>query len=71
MGLCEKCDCKDKAAGITIDLMDSLPLIRAMLQEDITAAYNGDPARKVKRGNYFKLPFHRSPEHIQDRSFLM
>ncbi|MGA2141202.1 MAG: serine O-acetyltransferase EpsC [Brevinematales bacterium] len=56
MGLCEKCDCKAKAADITIALMDNLPLIRAMLEDDITAAYNGDPAAKLKEEIILSYP---------------
>lgn len=43
---CESCDCKDKANQITIELLESLPVIRELLQTDIVAAYNGDPAAK-------------------------
>lgn len=36
--------CKDKANDITIKLINMLPKIREILQTDIQAAYNGDPA---------------------------
>ena len=35
---------KDKAIQIVINLIEKLPAIREMLQTDIVAAYNGDPA---------------------------
>lgn len=36
--------CMDKASEITIDLIKKLPGIRKILQTDIQAAYDGDPA---------------------------
>lgn len=36
--------CRDKANEITIKLIEELPEIRRILQTDIQAAYNGDPA---------------------------
>ncbi len=55
-GLCEKCDCREKAGDITIELLDNLPLIRSELQEDITAAYNGDPAAKLEEEIILSYP---------------
>jgi len=46
----EKCrgcgDCRKKATQAVIALLDQLPQIRAVLQEDIVAAYEGDPAAR-------------------------
>lgn len=46
----EKCagcqECKDKAESAVNSLMNELPEIRRMLQEDIQAAYEGDPAAR-------------------------
>jgi serine O-acetyltransferase len=42
---CEDCgDCEQKARRAVSALLDSLPAIRDTLQEDIQAAYEGDPA---------------------------
>lgn len=44
---CENCDdCDEKAAEAVRHLVESLPEIQEMLQEDIQAAYDGDPAAK-------------------------
>ncbi len=44
---CIQCgDCKEKARQSVMALMDGLPGIRNMLQEDIQAAYEGDPAAR-------------------------
>ncbi len=43
---CGECDFKDMSNDITIGLIKELPAIREILQTDITAAYNGDPAAK-------------------------
>lgn len=37
-------ECRDKANYITIDLIERLPEIRELLNKDIDAAYDGDPA---------------------------
>ncbi|MTI68359.1 MAG: serine acetyltransferase [Firmicutes bacterium] len=37
-------ECRDKASDITIELINKLPEIRKILNTDIEAAYNGDPA---------------------------
>lgn len=36
--------CREKADNVVMKLMDSFPSIREMIQKDIQAAYNGDPA---------------------------
>jgi serine O-acetyltransferase len=42
---CRDCgDCRKKATRAVTALLDQLPAIRAVLQEDIVAAYEGDPA---------------------------
>ena len=43
---CKTCDCEERAQQALIKLIESLPQIRAMLLEDIQAAYDGDPAAK-------------------------
>jgi len=44
---CEDCyDCDDKAVKASRHLVESLPEVQARLQEDIEAAYDGDPAAK-------------------------
>jgi len=44
---CRDCgDCGKKATAAVTALLDQLPAIRAVLQEDITAAYEGDPAAR-------------------------
>lgn len=44
---CEDCDnCDAKAKGVVTHLMDSIPGIQQILQRDITAAYEGDPAAR-------------------------
>lgn len=41
-----KDDCVDRAGQITISILNGLPEIRAVLDTDIKAAYEGDPAAK-------------------------
>jgi serine O-acetyltransferase len=44
---CRDCgDCRKKATAAVGALLEQLPAIRAVLQEDITAAYEGDPAAR-------------------------
>jgi serine O-acetyltransferase len=44
---CRNCgDCRKKATQAVIALLDQLPAIRSVLQEDILAAYEGDPAAR-------------------------
>ncbi len=44
---CHDCGaCREKANDAVSALLDSLPCIRDMLKEDITAAYEGDPAAR-------------------------
>ena len=40
----ECCDLMRISEGITLQLMDRLPAIRALMDTDLDAAYNGDPA---------------------------
>src|SRR5207249_1214421 len=44
---CDECDRNDlaaTAARVTRDFLHDLPAVRAILQTDVTAAYEGDPA---------------------------
>jgi serine O-acetyltransferase len=43
---CDNCDCDTRAGDVLIRLVESLPDIRAVLLEDIKAAFEGDPAAK-------------------------
>jgi serine O-acetyltransferase len=44
---CEECDdCDEKALSAVVHLLESLPVIQAQLQDDIEAAFEGDPAAK-------------------------
>ncbi len=44
---CRNCGgCRKKATAAVISLLDQLPAIRQVLQEDIVAAYEGDPAAR-------------------------
>ena len=43
---CENCTCAERAEGALKHLVESLPVIREMLLEDIQAAFEGDPAAK-------------------------
>ena len=44
--VCDGCDCEERAARALIEMIESLPGIRAMLVGDISAALDGDPAAK-------------------------
>jgi serine O-acetyltransferase len=41
---CKNCDCDDRANASLMHLVEALPSIRAMLMDDIRAAFEGDPA---------------------------
>jgi serine O-acetyltransferase len=41
---CKNCDCNERANGALMQLIESLPSIRAVLMDDIQAAFDGDPA---------------------------
>lgn len=44
---CKDCvNCREKADAAVVTLMEALPGIRAILQRDIQAAYDGDPAAR-------------------------
>ena len=44
---CRNCgDCRRKATQAVIALLDQMPAIRSVLQQDILAAYEGDPAAR-------------------------
>ncbi len=53
---CEECDCRKKANEVTINLLESLPKIREILQQDIVAAFNGDPAAKSEEEIILSYP---------------
>ncbi len=53
-GTCTKC--KDKANIITIHLLEELPQIRELLNMDIEAAYEGDPAAKNREEILLSYP---------------
>ncbi len=43
---CESCDCAERAQETCKQLIEKLPEIRKLLLDDISAAYEGDPAAK-------------------------
>ena len=43
---CGGCDCEERAARALVETVESLPEIRAMLVDDLSAALAGDPAAK-------------------------
>ena len=43
---CDDCDCAERAQDACKTLIESLPEIRKLLLDDISAAYEGDPAAK-------------------------
>jgi serine O-acetyltransferase len=43
---CDSCDCDTRAQEALIHLIESFPVIRAALVEDVKAAFDGDPAAK-------------------------
>ncbi|MDR0331619.1 MAG: hypothetical protein LBH93_07930 [Chitinispirillales bacterium] len=43
---CDACSCDERADSALVEMMESLPEIRAALLEDIAAAQDGDPAAK-------------------------
>jgi serine O-acetyltransferase len=42
--LCPECNCEDRAEKALIHLIESLPEIKLLLQQDLQAAFDGDPA---------------------------
>lgn len=53
---CDQCDFRDLSGRITVDFLEQLPEIRKVLQTDITAAYNGDPAAKFNEEIILSYP---------------
>jgi serine O-acetyltransferase len=51
---CEKC--KNRAPDIASDFIEKLPELRNMLESDIQATYNGDPASKSPEEIIFSYP---------------
>lgn len=41
---CKDCTCRERAEKIVVELMEELPKIRGVIQTDIRAAFDGDPA---------------------------
>jgi len=53
----EECDkCKDQAPALATDFIEELPALRNMLENDIQATYNGDPASKSPEEIIFSYP---------------
>jgi serine O-acetyltransferase len=64
-GICFQCPmesneecrkCKDRAPVITADFIERLPYIRNVLEDDIEATYNGDPASQSTEEIIFSYP---------------
>ncbi|MGC8764725.1 MAG: serine O-acetyltransferase EpsC [Brevinematia bacterium] len=53
---CRDCECRTMANKITVELFEYLPLVREILQTDIEAAYNGDPAAKFREEIILSYP---------------
>jgi len=53
----EQCrKCKDQAPGMTGDFIEHLPSLRNILEDDIEATYNGDPAAESAEEIIFSYP---------------
>ncbi len=53
-----KKDSRAEANALTLEFLGKLPGIRELLQTDIEAAYNGDPAALSREGNYCGVSVH-------------
>lgn len=53
---CKDCNCEDRAVAALMHLIEVLPDVRALLLEDIQAAYDGDPAAKSLDEIVFSYP---------------
>lgn len=49
-------DCRDRAVKCTTDLIELLPRIRDLLQSDVKAAFDGDPAAKSREEILLSYP---------------
>ncbi len=43
---CDECDCDEKAKTVCKEVIESLPNMRSILLEDVSAAHEGDPAAR-------------------------
>jgi len=43
-GDCPECNCEDRAGALTTAFLEQVPQVRALLADDVQAAYDGDPA---------------------------
>ncbi len=57
MDNCRRCDCDAMAEKVTRELLGELPRIRRLLQGDVHAAYDGDPAAKSYEEIVISYPF--------------
>jgi len=57
MDNCRRCDCDAMAEKVTRELLGDLPRIRRLLQGDVHAAYDGDPAAKSYEEIVMSYPF--------------
>ena len=55
--ICRKKNITTAAHSLTVEFLGSLPRIREMLQTDMEAAYDGDPAAKSKEEVLVSYPF--------------
>ncbi|MBQ8707685.1 MAG: serine acetyltransferase [Succinivibrionaceae bacterium] len=61
----DSCSCMEKAIGITTRFMQTIPSVRAKLEEDLAATYQGDPAAGslgeiiVAYPGFFAISIHR------------
>lgn len=69
---CEACgDCKRKAQEAVSSLLDNLPTVRKTLEEDLLAAYEGDPAARstmeivMSYPGFFAITIHRVAHELQ------
>ncbi len=54
---CNKAECRRKAQAVCMRLLAQLPRIRRFLQDDVRAAYDGDPAAKSLEEIVVSYPF--------------
>ena len=54
---CTDCDCHEMALKTTEHLLSRLPDIRSLLKEDVSAAYDGDPAAKSFQEIVISYPY--------------
>ncbi len=49
-------DCHDRGAGISLEVLESIPVLRRILATDVHATYEGDPAAKSHDEIIFSYP---------------